>query len=112
MERGASPKQGKGSRRATMEWLGLRPQLVDEHLSRWPSLSSFRSGTELGWLWRRGGVFGELRDDLWDRAQLPAPSPQHAGWWPRYGPQWDGAALVPGRYGSTGLLLVEAKSHV
>lgn len=112
MERRASAREPKGSRRSAIEWFGLQPRLVDEHLAGWGSLCSFRSGAELRWLWRRSEPFGELRDDLWKTAGLPGPSPQRAGWWPRWGPQWDGVAIVPGRRGRPGLLLVEAKGHL
>lgn len=105
-------RQEKGSWRATIEWLGLRPQRLLAELPAWSTLDSFRSGEDLEWLWRDGGHFGELRDDMWTRAGLPGPSPQRAGWWPARGPQWDGVAVVPGRGGERGLLLVEAKSHL
>ncbi|MDR0139210.1 hypothetical protein RFW18_15765 [Metabacillus idriensis] len=32
--------------------------------------------------------------------------------WPAMGPQWDGIAIVEGKEGKKGLLLVEAKAHV
>ena len=34
------------------------------------------------------------------------------GFWPRQGPKWDALAVVQGKNGHKGLLLVEAKAHV
>lgn len=36
---------------------------------------------------------------------------RRGGFWPVRGPVWDGAAVVHGRDGSRGVLLIEAKSH-
>lgn len=57
----------------------------------------------------------EFRDELWDELELERPTPQGAGFWPRQGPQWDAVARLEGKGGparKTGVLLVEAKSHV
>jgi hypothetical protein len=54
--------------------------------------------------------YTELRDEVWGRLDLPGPSPQEAGFWPRRGPQWDATAVVGGRGG--GCVLVEAKAAV
>ncbi|MBT2693535.1 hypothetical protein [Bacillus sp. ISL-55] len=50
--------------------------------------------------------FVELEDEWKDkRIQLEK-------YWPKIGPQWDGIAVVKGKNGNLGLLLVEAKSHL
>lgn len=59
----------------------------------------------------RSHGFKELRDDLWAKVGLPAPTPQADGFWPRRGPAWDAVGSVPGPDGHEGVLLVEAKSH-
>ena len=46
-------------------------------------------------------------EDEWKRAKS-----QMKDYWPAQGPRWDGIALVHGKDGRKGLLLVEAKAHV
>jgi hypothetical protein len=101
----------KGSQRRLQEWIDWRAGDLDRRLSAWPSLSRWRNG-DLTWLspLREHG-FAELRDDLWDKAGLPCPTPQEDGFWPRRGPAWDAVATVPRQGGQHGVLLVEAKSH-
>jgi hypothetical protein len=95
------------------EWVGDRPEWLVAAAEPWPSLDAFRSGERLQWLSPlRDADWVEFRDEMWTEAGLAWPSPQQAKWWPRGGPQWDGAATVPGTNGRRGGLLVEAKSHV
>ncbi|ASF38032.1 hypothetical protein CEH05_02495 [Halobacillus halophilus] len=50
--------------------------------------------------------FLDLEDD-WKKAKS-----QMKDYWPAQGPRWDGIAMVRGKDGRKGLLLVEAKAHV
>jgi hypothetical protein len=89
-----------------------QPERLLVHAGDWPSLEAYRSGEPLEWLSPRAdGDWRELRDEMWETARLPWPSPQQTGWWPKGGPQWDGVAMVLGSSGQRGVLLVEAKSH-
>jgi hypothetical protein len=100
----------KGSQRRMQEWVEHHRDLLEDELRRWPSLAEFASGPVQ---WRsplRRDLYREVRDDLWKVLELPGPTPQEAGWWPRRGPVWDAVGLIPGRE-QHGVLLVEAKSH-
>lgn len=103
----------RGSRRRMCEWIDKRPIDLESYLDGWRSFSEDRAQEQLEWLSPlRVDGYRELRDGLWARADLPRPTPQEDGFWPARGPQWDGVAIVRGSSGATGVLLVEAKSHV
>lgn len=53
----------------------------------------------------------ELRDEAWSAAELSAPSPQNAGWWPQRGQVWDAVAKATGPDGQAGAIFVEAKGR-
>ena len=105
------PAAAKGSKQRMREVIDRRQGEVDRRLKEgWPTLAAFKVGP-LRWLSpvaEHG--YRELRDESWVRADLPAPTPQGDGFWPRRGPVWDGVAVVPG-VAQNGVLLVEAKSH-
>ena len=105
------PAAAKGSKQRMREVVDRRQAEVDRRLTEaWPTLAAFKVGP-LRWLSPVAEHdYRELRDEFWVRADLPAPTPQADGFWPRRGPVWDGVAIVPG-VAENGVLLVEAKSH-
>jgi hypothetical protein len=102
----------RGSRRQMALWVARAPEL-EPLLADWDSLAAFRSSKPLEWISpvaARG--YREIRDTLFSELGFASPTPQSAEFWPRRGPVWDGVARVKGRDGQTGVLLVEAKSHI
>lgn len=57
--------------------------------------------------------YEEYPDDifLWQIEQAPFYKKLH-DFWPRRGPQWDALAIVEGKNGVKGAILVEAKAHI
>jgi hypothetical protein len=103
---------GKGSQRRLQEWIDWRADELRRRLAEWRSLEEWRAGP-VKWIAPvRDEGFKELRDDLWAKADLPPPTPQADGFWPRRGPAWDAVATIAGPDDQEGILLVEAKSHV
>ncbi len=105
-----SSRQQKGSRRHVQECVNDRPEVLNARLRQWPSLSSFLVADPRWVSPLQQDGYRELRDDLWEVADLPNP-PQATGFWPRGGPSWDAVAILPGANETRGLLLVEAKSR-
>ena len=108
----AAPAAAKGSRLRMRQWVeNHRDHLERQLREALPTLASFADGP-INWLSPLADAgYRELRDDVWQLAMVD-PSPQAAGWWPKRGPVWDAAGIVPGREGGLGLVLVEAKGHV
>ncbi|WP_353625503.1 hypothetical protein [Robertmurraya yapensis (ex Hitch et al 2024)] len=80
-----------------------------------PSLLSFID-KELTIEWKsplkRSG-YREYRNEFLDlEDQWKGKGIQLEKYWPKIGPQWDGIAVVKGKNGNFGLLLVEAKAHL
>src|SRR4051812_26974996 len=99
------PPPFKGSRLRIAEWVGARPEWLITAAGLWPSLEVFRAGEPMQWLSPLAADgWVEFRDETWQKAGLPWPSPQRAGWWPSGGPQWDAVAVVPGAHSRRGVL--------
>ena len=100
----------KGSQHRMRAWVNDAPEDLNAHLLGWSSLAHFQDG-EPRWLSPIEPDYTEIRDSLWQKAQLPGKSPQRERWWPHRGPQWDAVAALRGPRHEPGVLLVEAKSH-
>lgn len=105
-----SSRHLKGSRRHIQEFVNGQQDVLNAHLSDWPSLSAFLVAPPQWLSPLEQDGYRELRDDLWEVADLPDP-PYATGFWPRGGPSWDAVAVLPGPDDIRGLLLVEAKSR-
>lgn len=106
----------KGSKFLIQDYVNNRPDFLKTTiLTSSPSLLSFID-KELSVSWlsplaekdnkEYRNEFLELVDEWKGKRELLG------NYWPRQGPQWDGLAVVQGKNGQKGLLLIEAKAHV
>lgn len=104
----------RGSKLRIAEWVNRRPDdLSAALLANSKTLTDFAEERAAQWLSPlKEDAYRELADDLWDRCDLPAPTPTADGFWPSRQPNWDAVATVAGPGKVRGLVLVEAKSHV
>lgn len=90
--------------------------LTDLILAASPSLLSF-TNNQVQWVSPDpNNDFYEYRDDFLEGLSLENIDLTNAenklrNFWPKGGPQWDGLAIVDGKAGEKGILLVEAKAH-
>ena len=106
----------KGSKLLIQDYVNKRPDLLKTTiLASSPSLLSFID-KELSITWHspiEKEGYKEYRNEFLDLEEEWKEQKGVLGnYWPRQGPQWDGVAVVQGRNGQKGLLLIEAKAHV
>ena len=109
-------KKEKGSKLLIQDYVNNKTDLLNKNLlMSSPSLLSFID-KELSITWHspiEKEGYKEYRNEFLDLEDEWKGKRNLLGdFWPRQGPQWDGLAVVQGKNGQKGLLLVEAKAHV
>jgi hypothetical protein len=104
----------RGSKLRIAEMVNDRPsELNTLLLNASRTLSDFARDHKIRWLSPlRSDNYREFSNDLWERLELPSPDPHADAFWPRRQPSWDAVGSVLDSYGTKGVILVEAKSHI
>lgn len=104
----------RGSKLRIAQWVETKALDLDTRLQEAaPTLRDFTDGRTFDWRSPRlASDYRELSADLWRELELPAPDPYSDGFWPSRQPHWDAVARVQGPFGTGGVVLVEAKSHL
>lgn len=123
MSNTSSGAASKGSKSYLQQYMvNSKDKLSEAIIAASPSLLSFiESKNKIDWksplaIPEKQGKeeFYEYRDDFLEVLGLndDIHKEKLVNFWPKNGPQWDGLAVVNGKNGQKGLLLVEAKAHI